>query len=698
MSDLNHIFFWWSVLFIIGIINIPSVHLFFNKFTDNGYAYSKTTGVLFLVYLIFILCIFKIVPFTSSTIYSVLVFLILVNFYLFVKNKDTLLVNISEKIKIIIFQEIFFIVGFGFWVYVRGHQPAIEGLEKFMDFGFVNSILRSKYLPPQDMWFAGKYINYYWFGHLVTAVLTKLTNIPSTITYNLMLATIMGLVLNAAFSLVSTLVMYIKPDVKRTIYLAGIISAIVLTFGGNFHTPVYVLKEGEEKYWYPDATRFIGYNPDTDDKTIHEFPIYSFVVSDLHPHLLNLPFVLLFIALLAEYALRKRSQNFKFKYQNSKHIKKSFFRNSNLPCVLDLELRILPLGSLLGIFLMTNTWDFGNYLLLFGITIFVFNILNKKLTIDKLLDNTTVGLLVIATAGITSLPFLLNFDSFAQGIAFVQSRTPIWQLAILWGFPAILTLIFSLNVYLKKGFVESPNLLILSLIFTSWLLILLPEIVYLKDIYIVGYHRANTMFKLTYQAFVMFYLSSGYILVQSLGLIKKIYYRLLLSLLYTTIIGSILVYPYFAIKSYYAGLKNYNGIKGDAWLNDFNPDLYQVIYWFNKNVKDQPVILEAPGNSYTQYNVISSYTGLPTVSGWFVHEWLWRGDSRFPQERVSEITQFYTTKNLNQARSFIKKYKVEYVIVGNFEREKFPDLYEENLEKLGRIVFSSKNIKVYKII
>src|SRR5258708_38797604 len=32
-------------------------------------------------------------------------------------------------------------------------SPDIHGLEKYMDYGFVNSILRSQYFPPKDMWF-----------------------------------------------------------------------------------------------------------------------------------------------------------------------------------------------------------------------------------------------------------------------------------------------------------------------------------------------------------------------------------------------------------------------------------------------------------------------------------------------------------------------------------------------------------------
>ncbi|MBU0570119.1 hypothetical protein KKB40_05090, partial [Patescibacteria group bacterium] len=103
------------------------------------------------------------------------------------------------------------------------------------------------------------------------------------------------------------------------------------------------------------------------------------------------------------------------------------------------------------------------------------------------------------------------------------------------------------------------------------------------------------------------------------------------------------------------------------------------------------------GDSYTEFNVVSSYTGLPTVSGWFVHEWLWRGGSEFPQARVGDITQIYTSSDLVPTKNLLDKYTVEYVIIGNFERQKYPNLNEEKFDELGEIVFTSGNTKVYKL-
>src|SRR3990170_4356388 len=117
------------------------------------------------------------------------------NFLVFKKNREKILKSLASKKKVLIFQEAFFFAGLLFWSYVRAHQPDIEGLEKFMDYGFINSIIRTKFLPPPDMWFAGGNINYYWFGHLWAGLTTKLSGIAPALSYNLLLGTILGFIL-----------------------------------------------------------------------------------------------------------------------------------------------------------------------------------------------------------------------------------------------------------------------------------------------------------------------------------------------------------------------------------------------------------------------------------------------------------------------------------------------------------------------
>jgi len=674
-QDLSYLAIWWLTFFIFGLISLPVVFILFRNFTDGGYGFAKTIGSLVITYLAFLGAVLHLVPLTRVCLFLWLLVFLGLNIAIFLKNKKRILNLITKNSKVLVLQEILFTTGLMFWSTIRGFQPDIRGLEKFMDFGFINSILKSKFLPPPDMWFAGKPINYYWFGHFWTAVITKISGIPSHITYNLMIATILGLILMSTVSIVSTLFKNIsrKISVKKAL-LVGLISAVLLSFGGNFHTPIYALKNGVQKYWYPDATRFIGYNPETEDKTIHEFPFYSFVVSDLHAHFLDLPFVLLYLALF--WTLIKK-----------RYKERGLYGREHL-----------LLGFVLGIMFMTSVWDFGNYLLASGFILFVFNLRKYGLKLESIWK-TAIGLLaIIFVSIITILPFFLNFVSIAQGLLFVHSHTPLWQLAILWGLPAILTIIFF--YFLKKSGkkLKAPDFFIFSLLLAGWTLIILPEIFYVKDIYAGSHYRANTMFKLTYQAFVLFYLSAGYVAARTLTAIKKSINRNFLLLFYTFIFLLVLIYPYFSIRSYYGKLKDYRGLSGRTWVMTQYPSLHQVILWLEKNTNSQPTILEAPGDSYTDYNLISAYTGLPTIQGWFVHEWLWRGSAQIPQERVREIEVVYISNNLEETKKILTKYKVEYVILGKFEREKYPNLKEKKFDSLGTLVFSSGNTKIYQIL
>jgi uncharacterized membrane protein len=675
--DTAYLFIWWLLFFFIGFVNLPLTIIFFKKAFDLGYGFSKFLGLLLISYLILLSGVAHLLPFTTLITYLFLLLLIVVNLVILNKNKKRFLALIKKKWRRLLLQEIIFTACLVGWSIVRAYQPDIRGLEKFMDLGFINSLLRSKYFPAPDMWFAGKAVNYYWFGHLITAVITRLSTLPSFVTYNLMIATILGFLANGTFSLVSSLVSALSKNIAGKAISAGLLSVLLVCFAGNFHTPAYVYKNGLDKYWYPDATRFIGYNPPVEDKTIHEFPIYSFVVSDLHAHLLGIPLVILFLGLLWNIA-------------SAKEEKSLLKRVSKL---------LLPGLVLAGMF-MTNTWDFGNYLIAAAASIFFLKLIPKKFSWKKLWWATletviTVSLLFIIGI-VFSLPFILNFSSMVQGVKFVYSHTPIWQLLVLWGFPAVLTVIFlPLVTFILRGKVKKPDIFILSLLTASWLLVAIPEVIYIKDIYIASHYRANTMFKLTYQAYVMFYLSAGYIAVRTVGQIKKIVVKIFSTTFFTLLFTSLFIYPFIAVNSYYNRLQEYKGLNGEVWLKTIYPDIYETVLWFRDHVSGQPTILEAPGDSYTDYNVISSYTGLPTVQGWFVHEWLWRGGSDAPADRSRDVAVIYETASVSEAKQLLDKYQVKYVVVGTHEKEKYPQLNELKFTKIGKKVYAGGETTVY---
>ncbi len=767
--DLTFIISWWFLIFALGLIFLPLTFSLFKKFWDKGYIFSKTICIIVLTYLIFICGAFKILTFTNLNLFLIILLILFFNF-LFLNRKNNFsifLKTIKENYKTFIFQEIIFLLILVFWSFIRGFMPDIEGLEKYMDWGFINSALRSNFLPPQDMWFSGEIINYYYFGHLIFAVLTRLSTIDSVITYNLSIATVCSLVFSSTFSIASNLVFFSLKKINfKKIITAGLISALLLTFGGNLHsvykiTKIDIANNGKlvltkeaitkaiDDYWYPDATRFIGYDPDIKDKTIHEFPVYSFVVSDLHGHMNDISIVLFFMAFL---------------------LASSFYST-----ILIDKLLIIISGFILSIAYMTNAWDFAIYGLLFAIFTFFLNL--KKHSQSAIKKTFVNGILTIACWFVFSLPFSLNFVPIGEGIKISDTHTPLYQLFILYGgfWLIILPLLFLFLIKKnnkKKLNLKNSDLFILATFITATLLIIIPELIYLKDIYIYEHRRANTMFKLTYQAFIMYALISGYVFYKVRILLKSKILNYFYGLLFALIFCIHMIYPYFAIKSFYGDFQNYKGLWGLNYLKNDFPDNFIAINWINKNISGQPVMLEAVGDSYTTFNQVSVTTGLPTVEGWIVHEWLWRGGYDKPKLRQDDVQSIYEslsennnlkenkknieyivksgdtlwkiskqqlnneslwkkiasinnlnnpslihpnqklilpveipeTKNessasdINRLKQLIQKYNIKYIFIGDKEYEKYPDLNEDNFKEIGgQIIFQSGKTKIYQL-
>jgi uncharacterized membrane protein len=160
-----------------------------------------------------------------------------------------------------------------------------------------------------------------------------------------------------------------------------------------------------------------------------------------------------------------------------------------------------------------------------------------------------------------------------------------------------------------------------------------------------------------------------------------------------------LLYPYQAIKGYYGSLipSAYKGLDGMRYLKKSYPDDYAAIKWLNSTIQGRPVILEAQGDSYTDYGRISMATGLPTILGWFVHEWLWRGDSGIIKERAQEVANVYESDDVEETSKILQKYNVAYIIIGQLEKQKFKSIKEDKLLHLGTVAFQKNSIKIISV-
>ena len=497
-----------------------------------------------------------------------------------------------------------------------------------------------------------------------------------------MVATIFALTLSGGFSFGANLIHAGQkrkgiPSQSLKITLAGgVLTALILTFGGNLH-PLYWYTKNKnfDDYWYPDATRFITEKFGAADNTIHEFPLYSFVVADLHGHMVNIPNVIFSLSLILALCLET---------------------NKNRPQSKKLQMTTLAFS--LAISLMTNAWDYPIYLFLTGAVFLLARLrINTKNLIKPVIESIKFGFYLASASALIASPFIWQFKNITEGLALTDFHTPAWMLLVLWGWPMFLSLSFARIIASRKKFqrIDPVDLVVLTLMGSAWFLIAVPELIYVRDIYTHSHQRANTMFKLTYQSFIIFSLISGYAIVRPLNLLKKNITRA--TFLIACLIFSIFIfiYPQKAIVSYYTMEKN-QGLHGLNYLQSRYPDDYSAIKWLNNQARGQPVIVEAVGDSYTDFARVSANTGLPTIIGWPVHEWLWRGSFDEPAERTEEVKLIYESDDISLTKQLLDKYRVEYIFIGTLERRKYRDLNESKFLNRSQIVFSSGKTKIYR--
>mgnify|MGYP003095024422 FL=1 len=710
---------WYLLALVLGAAAMPLTGRLFRRFQDRGWMFSKVTAIAVSGFLTWFLVAVKIIKFTTMTCIVVTLVCAAASLILYCREQKAGFECIPfAHLDLVYAEELLFFTAFLLWTYFAGFHPAAYGTEKFMDYGFMEAMMRSKTLPATDLWYSQGKINYYYGGQYFAVFLTKLSGAKVELTYNLMRTFVAGLAFAMPFSLVHQMVTdrlgRIRTGWKKALpSVTGILAGISVSIAGNMHYVVYgqiipfIQKlKGEEvsSYWFPDATRYIGFNPDVEDKTIHEFPCYSFVLGDLHAHVVDIMFVLLLLGLL--YAWMKKVRTTELSGESMS--RREFWKKQLLMP------QLLAAGALLGMFHWTNYWDFVIYFVVTcGAALFM-NIIGQKGKIRWVLGVTAAQAVEILTlATVIILPFTLQFDTsnMVQGIALAKHHSLPHQLLVLWGLPGILTILFVVSLLIEKlrgaeqkslyhllTSIRLPDLFAVLMGLCAIGLVLIPELVYVRDIYENGNARANTMFKLTYQAYIMFGMTMIYAIFRLLVIGKN---KILKVLAFIGLFLFVWTCGYFgnSVHSWFGTVwkpSQYKGLNATAFLETDFPEDVNGIRWLKENISDAPVVLEANGDSYSEYERVSAMTGLPTIMGWYVHEWLWRGNLADLNAKIEEIKEIYTSTDETRVKELLEEYNVSYIFVGSCERNKYgADLNNDLLKGLGEVVFQDSEYPTY---
>jgi YYY domain-containing protein len=711
-----HIILWFFLIEALSFISVPLIRSAGNRLADGGYSVARNLGIMLVTYLSWILS--YLLGFSLTAVLIAFLLLCLVSIFLYRKQQ------FFPDRKILIINELVFASGFFFFLIVRMYLPNIYRHEKFMDFAFLNAVIRTTSFPPPDPWFAGGLMDfYYYFGYLSVAVFGKLSAVKPSILFNLAIALTFALSLNAFFGLGYNLT---RGKIKY-----GILTAVFGILLGNIQgliefVSIYIQHEQVSGGYYWSSSRVIPF-------TINEFPYFSFIHGDLHSHMLAIPFQLLILSFILNIYLRKDEN--------------SIFENS---------LALLIFSMSLGFLFPFNTWDFPVYLGLTLLVIFAFYcgdyIHNRNLFAAVAKFSNSIIFISIFSL-LPYLPFYLDFNpQAAGGLDFVlpESRTEIDKFLILFGL--FLFLVFSflvtrldsrrkiiffvllagVSALLSKAWVipllsillpmftlsmflflkdipeRSRSGFVYLLIATAAFLALLCEFIFLDDPISGEFARMNTVFKFYMHLWIFLAIAASYsyyelnFLYQNRSENRPILKRAVRKIWTAIVVVLIICCAIFPAVSTITRIEEMNAdpsLDGMGYMKELDRGDYNAIRWMQKNINGSPVILEASedNSSYSYACRVSANTGLPAVIGWARHEKFWGRDHEEVRKRIEDVSSIYSTDSEEEAIEIMEKYNVSYVYIGELERQIY-DLRTEKFEDEAYFepVYES-SVTIYKL-
>jgi len=491
---------WWAIVEIIGWLALPLAMRVLRWLPDRGYIFSKSIGLLAASYILWLGASTHFLRNDLGGILAAVVIMAGISsvFYLQAARAkgETLLRFIKENKKLVVTVEILFTVSFAAWAILRAYAPdkiMNAGGEKFMEIAFLNAILNSRFFPPLDPWLSGFAISYYYYGYVMMACLTRLSGVPAGIGFELYDGLLFALTCVGAFGVVYNLVSAARArktsppaaSAANQPLAFGLLGGLLVAVMGNLEGLLevfYSAKVLPESFWkwinIPDlaaapasgqwippgywwqvwwhASRVLQdldlkFNP-APVSPITEFPSFSFILGDNHPHVLALPFVLLAIGLALAILLRTASQ------QPATDSDQPTATGGQLAALIPFEsdwvlffFSALTLGGLA----FLNTWDFPIYL---GVLLLAYAagkyLRAGRLDINILKQGAVLGVELIVASVLMYIFFYVGFSSQAGGIlpyVFPPTRLP--QYLVMFG-PFVFILFSFLGVY---GFAQTQH-------------------------------------------------------------------------------------------------------------------------------------------------------------------------------------------------------------------------------------------------
>ncbi len=429
---------WYITITLLGWLTFPLVFKLFPGLADRGYPLARVVALLVWGYAFWLLASLHLAQNNLGGLLLGILVLLGLSAWALYREGEQLLAWIKSRLGLIAVVEVLFLVAFAFLAVVRAANPEATGTEKPMELAFINAILRSPSFPPNDPWLSGYAISYYYFGYVMTAMLAKLTSVSGSVAFNLMLALVFGLSASGAYGLIYNLLAARKKDERPAVF-RSLLGPLFLLLVSNLEGFLEVLHQRglfwtfqpdgsasstfwswldmkdlsqppnlplswipDRFWWWWRASRVVhDYDLQHNfNEVIDEFPWFSYLLGDLHPHVLAMPFGLLAVAVALNLFLGG------WKGKIDLFVTRLYIRPEGF------LFSALVLGGLA----FLNTWDIlvaaamivGAYVLL--------RVREGGWHWERLEDLLGFGLPVGALAFLLYLPFYIGFSSQAGGL------------------------------------------------------------------------------------------------------------------------------------------------------------------------------------------------------------------------------------------------------------------------------------------
>ncbi len=448
-SQILTVILWLAAFWLLGVIFMPLTAVIFRPLRDKGWGISKLFGMMVWGYSIW-LSVSLGAGYSRRTMLLILAGFAVLNILIAWFNRDRIRQTWHTVRKDVLWADAVFLACFLFFLFIRWMNPDLwhpyKGGERPMDFSYFNAILKSTRFPPYDPWFAGGFLNYYYYGIYLSGVMVKLLGVIPSVAFNLNLALWYAFLGSAAFSIGKTLFLHAETNNnKHRGNLAGIFTVVGMQVIGNLGTVVQIKNElvelgkaGNETagsfqaFWSGVIKLFSGerlmmYKGDwywipsraIPDSSITEFPFFTFLYGDPHAHLFALPMTVLVLIWLSAMILRVRS---------GKHYSAAVW------------LAVFLSGCLLIASLIpTNTWDAPTYFCIsFAVLIYLglrFGFFKKDGEGNPKRIVSLILLLLIFSALILGMvyPYLSTNTQENKVGLYRDERTPISSFIMHWG-------------------------------------------------------------------------------------------------------------------------------------------------------------------------------------------------------------------------------------------------------------------------